>query len=193
MALMLPNSVFFHIPKTGGTWVRKAIAYADIPRVELEHSSDQAKNQHNRYWQVDTGKKFTFAFVRHPVSWYASFWSYRMFTGWRFKSSPDYCMSIDFETFVRKLLDRCPAGFVTEQYKQFLGPTSEQLDFVGRIETLADDLVTALKQAGETFDEKVIRSTPRHNRSPLRPRCSESLRKEILKVEKGVLERFGYH
>jgi len=38
--------------------------------------------------------------------------------------------------------------------------------FVGKAETVADDLVTALRQAGEDFDETALRDTPRINESP---------------------------
>ncbi len=190
MALALPHSIFFHIPKTGGIWVREAIRNAGIPTVEVGERTGHAQ-VHNQYWQVDRKGKFTFAFVRHPLSWYPSFWSYRMLVGWQTMDRVDPFMSLDFERFVWNVI-RFDSGQLSDRYERFTGPNPGVLDFVGRTENLAEDLVKALRWAGEKFDEEKLRQTPRYNVSLIRPDCSDGLRKAVLRSERKALERFGY-
>lgn len=187
---MLPHSIFFHIPKTGGIWVRKAIENAGIPTVEVGEGTGAA-HQHNHYWQVDRAGKFTFAFVRHPLTWYPSFWSYRMLTGWQTMDRADLFMSLSFEKFVWNALRYAP-GHVSWRYEQYVGPEPGVLDFVGKAENMASDLVKALRLAGEEFDEEKLLSTPRDNVSLLQPVYSDRLREAVLRSEKKTLERFSY-
>ncbi len=187
---MLPHSIFFHIPKTGGIWVRKAIENAGIPAVEVGEGTGAAQ-QHNRYWQVDRAGKFTFAFVRHPLTWYPSFWNYRMLTGWQMTDLADPFMSLSFEKFVWNVLRHDP-GHLSKRYEGRLGPAPSVLDFVGRMENLASDLVKALRLAGEEFDEAKLLQTSRQNVSLLQPVYSDRLREAVLESERKSLERFGY-
>ena len=189
---MLPRSIFYHIPKTAGEWVRAAIARAGIPAVELGPSPNPIVNKHNTYRTVEANGKFKFAFVRHPLQWYPSFWSYRMFNGWRTDDILDACMSVDFEIFVRNVLKRFPSGHCAWRYQGYIGPPPGLLDFVGKTQTLPQDLVRALRLAGEEFDEKKLLGVAKLNDSPLRPSFSPKLRRAVLDAERKVLERFGY-
>lgn len=192
MALALPHSVFFHIPKTGGGWVRRAIAQAGIPAVERGRCPRMGSVRHSGFEEADTRGKFTFTFVRHPLDWYASFWSFRMFTGWRTEEPLESCMSVEFEPFIRNVLRRFPEGYLSKFYEFYLGSPPGGLCFVGRTENLVEDLVKALTLAGEDFDEERLRATPRINASVLRPLWSPRLREAVLRAESGILERFGY-
>lgn len=191
MALMLPHSIFFHIPKTGGTWVREAIKNAGISTQEVGASPEFIQNKHNRYVRVDRAGKFTFAFVRHPLTWYSSFWSYRMEQGWKQDDPADPFLGPSFEGFVRRILRGFP-GHVSWRYEHYIGPEPGVLDFVGKMENLAADLVKALRLAGEEFDEQKILSTPRQHESRLRPVYSDRLKDAVLKSEQRGLKRFGY-
>lgn len=190
MALMLPHSIFFHIPKTGGIWVRKAIQNAGISTTEVGKGTGPAQ-LHNQYWQVDRSGKFTFAFVRHPLAWYPSFWAYRMLTGWQMADPADPFMSLSFEKFVWNVIRHDP-GHLSKHYERRVGPAPGALDFVGKTENLASDLVRALRLAGEEFDEDKLLSTPRENVSLLQPVYPDRLREAVSKSEREGLERFGY-
>lgn len=190
MALALPHSIFFHIPKTGGMWAREAIKNAGIPAVEVGGSPDFVVNYHNTFRQVDSQAKFTFTFVRHPLTWYPSFWCYRMLTGWQTTGLADQFMSLSFEKFVWNVVRNDP-GHLSTRYERNTGPGV--LDFVGKMENLASDLVKALRLAGEEFDEERLLSTPSQNVSPLQPVYSSRLRKAVLETERRTLERFDYH
>lgn len=192
MALMLPRSIFFHVQKTDGNWIREAIARAGIPHKEVGPSREFEPNRHVTFRSVETRGKFLFAFVRHPLAWYTSFWIYRMFNGWRIDDVLDPCLSPDFETFLQNVLRRFPKGHLTQRYELYLGPSPGVLDFVGRTERLADDLVRALRLAGEEFNEERLRRTPFQSSSLLRHVISDRLKAALLCSERRVLERFGY-
>ncbi len=200
--------MFYHIPKTGGLWVEKAMQAAGLlcePCQEVGGHPWALTGRHATPDGVAEADRFSFAFVRHPLTWYRSFWAYRMMLrnfspnrdGARFP--PDACWTEPFERFVQLCLEMYPEGWVGSLYRCYLGPDGNQLDYVGRQEHLADDLVEALRLAGETFDEAQLRATPRRNRSASMPRfagqlgLSEETTQRVLECERWVIERYYDH
>lgn len=204
MALLLPHSIFFHIPKTGGSWVRSAVSNAGIPVNEIikmpaKHYLNVGRLMHTFPTDVHLTDRFRFAFVRHPLTYYQSYWCFRMLRGWDSELTIDRtCQNDNFEKFVRAVLTEEAEGWVTRNYCRFLGKDFRLLDFVGRMENLADDLVIALTLAGESFDERALRATPPLNVSFALPewkvRCTypPDLRAAVCKAEWRVMEHFGY-
>lgn len=205
MALLLPRSLFFHIPKTGGSWVRRAVKRAGIPADEVIPDVPAARLQpgdliHALPMQLQIRNRFRFAFVRHPLTYYQSYWSYRMKVGWdpeRNVVDRKY-RSDDFETFVRSVLAKVPDGWVSAVYERYLGTDFLGFDFVGQMERLSDDLVVALTFAGETFNEEALRDTPLENTASQEqewvPRCqyTPDLRALVCRAERRAMRHFGY-
>jgi hypothetical protein len=191
MHLILPNSVFVHIPKTGGTWVRKALEAAQIPWQRTGLTPHVAFSELEKLVEG----RFTFAFVRHPLSWYRSYWSYRMTNLDRFRPTEfDEFMSPDFDTFVSGCCSKRP-GLMTELFQRYTGwPVA--LDWIGHEERLADGLVEALTMAGERFDPEAIHACPPSNVSPAQLKTSaiytDATRALVLKAEHGAIHRYGY-
>ena len=97
----------------------------------------------------------------------------------------------DFNHFMEKVIAKRP-GFVSELYAAYAW---SGIDFVGRLESLAEDLIRALRMMGTPSDEAWIRSRRRLNESaaPAQPIArDEQLRAEVLKLEYPALVRFGY-
>ena len=212
--LLKGDAVFIHVPKCGGTWVREALKAQGLhrDRIGTKHATPAHVNdvwRHHRrqflkHWPlhpwVTPGRlrrAFKFAFVRHPLRWYESWW--RFMAGrwqpwevgrWHPQRPIDDCGDDDFDRFVAKVLERRP-GYVSEMF----GWYADGADYVGCTETLADDLVGALTRAGLSFDEKALRAFPPVNvsegRRP-RPTWDRSLRRRVLEAEAPALERFGY-
>lgn len=65
-----------------------------IPTYEEGNSPQFPVNMHNSIRMTGNWGRFSFAFVRHPLNWYASFWSYRMLTGWDRMEPLDPCMAV---------------------------------------------------------------------------------------------------
>ena len=189
--LIFQNAVFLHVPKTGGTWVREAARAGGATFSEYLVDGDQ----HGDLSHCPYPNRFKFAFVRHPCAVYSSYWRFKMRHGWDWRNPFDHDCALDsFTDFVRRVLDRYP-GWCTQTFEDYVGPVTKTIEFIGRYERLADDLVLALRQAGEPFDEALLRRTPPANVStwPVRELVwSPDLVAEVMHVEAGAVQRFGY-
>ncbi len=167
-------------------WVRKAIHEAGIVTREIGIL-------HAIPAEAPVPGRFRFAFVRHPAEWYRSFWAYRMREGWTEDSLLDTkCRSDRFGRFMESALRYCP-GYVSQLYELFVGPPwAPAVEFIGRQESLAYDLVRALRAAGELFDEVKLRAVPPVNTDARLPVWPRGLLKEVTRAEERAMERFGY-
>jgi hypothetical protein len=218
--------LFYHIPKTGGRWVLSAMKAGGVmglgraPRLRNtsplglwgHHSTPVAMAPETKEG------RFQFCFVRRPLDWYRSFWCFRTkqlslgetvllrhpgegprpptYDGTR-RFPPDDLWDEKFEVFVENILDAYPDGFLTAVYQCYVGPDNDWMNFVGRQESLVDDLIAALILAGEMGAcEKRIRRRARVNTGAAEP-CygtqavaDPALVERIEKTERWVLETF---
>lgn len=189
--LILPKSCFFHVPKTGGTWVTRAIQSTSIDCLNFRPEG----NSHSGLKQCPCLEKFKFAFVRHPAGLYRSYWQFKMTYGWDANNRLDQdCRSNTFCDFVRQVLDQYP-GIYSSELLKYVGEKEHEIEFIGKYENLVNDLVTALKLAGEVFDESALRAFQPVNVSDkiAYPAIySGDLEEQVRKAERMVLERFNY-
>ncbi len=189
--LILPNACFLHVPKTGGSWVKKAIAAAGIQCRDYRPAGDP----HIGLQNCPCPEKFKFAFVRHPVDLYRSYWQFKMTNGWDKKNPLDVaCQTDDFQQFIRDVLDKFP-GVYGKSLVGFVGEADNEIEFVGKYENLVDDLVFALKAAGEGFDEQSIRMLPPCNVSDkvrFPAVYNDQLEVGIKNAEADMMKRFNY-
>lgn len=178
--LVMDRCVFIHIPKTGGSWVGEALRRSTNVLATV--------NRHPTVKEVKT-PLFKFAFVRHPLSWYISFWGYRQRTGWRYDDvGIDWCGSDDLNRFLYNCLRRCPA-YYSRMVDSRIG---HSVDFVGKQETLVDDLIEALNRAKQPFDESILRQTPKINVSAEYGEIDLDIARELIMTENGITTRFNY-
>ncbi len=205
MPHMNDRLLFYHIPKTGGRWVLGAMKMGGVlgvrraPRIPGVHPLGLRRHHAAPEAVVDECKKnrFQFCFVRRPYEWYRSFWCYRVHTQHLDPAFPlDGLWDKDFESFLGNVLARYP-GFLTQVYQCFVGSDNTRMNFVGRQENLADDLVKALALAGEPgINEKRLRRLKPMNVSagnPLfggRAVANPSTIAKIETAESWVLETF---
>jgi len=197
MALILPKSVFLHIPKTGGIWVRNAIERTNIKTFEFgeqhSHFNELLKYRDKQFYE----KKSIFTFIRHPLSWYQSRWAFRIKHGWQLRHPLDFnCASNDFCTFVKNCIEYKPEGWVSWLYQSFIDKAPKNV-VVGKQENLAGDLIDILHGAGEIFDEQLMLSTNRANESNMHGKSSKEMAvyttdliDEVLDVEKLIVDRY---
>lgn len=147
---------------------------------------------------VETFGKYTFAFVRHPLSFYRSLWSYKMRFGWDMNNPFDNSVAHDtYQLFLHAVVEKCP-GWYTRLCKGYLGQQFNALDFVGKQEYLVDDVMRALTAAGESFREEDIRSVLPKNRSIgvyaslQETRISVHLAQRVLLTEKEMMDACDY-
>ena len=147
---------------------------------------------------------FCFCFVRHPLSWYESWWRYMYgIKGADWSDATDLlrwhpCGALrqlgngDFNEFVRNVIRERP-GFVTELYGRYVPRVN---GFVGRQEHLLDDLVGVLQRLELDFDEDRIRHHNRVNVSKTQTKeavvWEPELRAEVERLEYAGLVQYGY-
>ncbi|MDQ3537557.1 MAG: sulfotransferase family protein [Actinomycetota bacterium] len=157
MALYLPdhNALFVHLPKTGGSFVSHILRGVLDLRVE----STGYKHSHKDLVGPLRLKQqpFTFSFVRHPLSWYRSYWQmamrrprgkrwhyYQRNTLWHpnWEIDPRHG-SDDFATWIRNVSQR--GDYLYDTYRLYTGrDTHDEIDFIGSQERLLDDLCAVL-------------------------------------------------
>ena|SRR6202050_137793 len=228
MAFLLKNgAVFFHIPKTGGTWVKHVLEEMDLVQDSLGHPhSDWDRTLWHDKMHPDLKvaryllrravrsprakprmdpRCFKFCFIREPLVWYESFWRYMhcedrsgrvdSLGGDPYKWHPftylDGSGSPDFNTFMHNVNKNRP-GFVTEMYGWYIRPG---MDFVGKAESLRQDVITVLSLMKVDFDPQMILSMPKQNETPSRLAKAEwdpKIKKETLRLEYAGYVRYGY-
>jgi len=138
MPHFLDNTVIYHIPKTGGTWLTKCMedlfpqakpfglkhAPPDYIQMEWEsHPNPGVKNPLEMH---------KVACVRHPLAWLRSYWRFREglriglpetgpwipFYANHITEDLDACGDRRFQKYVCNYLERCP-GFVSRLYRQW--------------------------------------------------------------------------
>lgn len=189
--VILPNSCFLHVPKTGGSWIKAALKASGMMVEEFEVNGDP----HAGLTHCPCPEKFKFAFVRHPVDHYRSYWQYKMGRGWDFKNPIDRnCCAANFSEFINNILTKFP-GVYSKAIEEYVGPPEAEIEFIGKYENLVEDLILALNQAGEPFDEPVIRKFPPVNvsdRVRFPAEYSLMLEKAVRESENIFIRRFGY-
>jgi hypothetical protein len=185
MTSLSSRIVFLHVPKTGGTWAVHAMQAAGIELVTIGPHVDLHEVGNNN-------GRIRVAFVREPLSWYGSWWRHRhTFNDWRDDEPLDQIGRAPFDTFLTDAMRMFPS-FLSDFFERFTGPPDSAIEFVGRYERLADDLVDALALAGESFDERIIRALkPINVSSPeAYASCSQEIALRLKETEVRAYQRF---
>lgn len=204
------GALFIHIPKTGGNWVSDVLEEEGLvlAHVSGKHASDQLADFESFFRQPYAYSKpnralYKFCFVRHPLRWYESWFRMQQAQGWPMRgdaSGPggllpfwnptaelDRLGGDDFNVFVGNVLRQQP-GFVTAMYRRY----ARGVHFVGRQETLVDDLISVLRKLGVSFNEARIRAhAPVNVSKPLPVAWNPILEAEALRLEQGALAWYG--
>jgi len=231
MAIKLKNGAeFLHIPKTGGRWVaslldsnnliahNKGHKHADYDSNLFDYDSNLfpigkgRKRNLLRLWSLlktkgilkDTSHNispYRFCFVRHPLSWYESWWKYMETIGWRdFGETNSASLwhpnsilnglgSHDFNEFVWNVIKKRP-GYVSELFMSY---TKSGINFIGRTESLNQDMLDVMNILDIEIDKSKILDAPKfHESKKVQIEWDPKLRDMMLKLELPSLIHFGY-
>ena len=213
MALLLNNNtIFLHIPKTGGDWVTNATSKVGVVKGVYHHKhagfdrvvlNDPTHWCNKKWGRFDTPPKaaFTFCFVREPLEWLVSYWRYMVDIGapkwasfrdgkiWHPNVPIDECWDTNFNKFVENVESKRP-GYVTELFALY---TPYQVGFIGKQERLVDDLITVLDMTGQRYNKEALRNVPKNNASKTpRPLITDETRELVTTVERAAYLRYGY-
>jgi uncharacterized coiled-coil DUF342 family protein/SAM-dependent methyltransferase len=190
VALVLPHSIFFHVGRTAGHYVRKTIHEMEIPAYDVGSFHDWPSNIQLNETEK---KKLFFCFVRHPLAWLKSFWCHEMQFGGTSSDYSSKTQSDSFAEFLTKAVEAFPNGPATEAFRPFLMQCQE----VGRQENLTADLRRILERAGEKVVPEVLENmgvTTVEIDREIRDAATapKELLERVLHSERELCERFGY-
>lgn len=213
MSLRMDRTMFVHVPRTGGTWIRDVVDRLGMLRQQLRGDVDShfTLGQLRPYW----GFLVPIIVVRHPWTWVESRWSHADAIRARQNQRHhgvhrlfDLCCSDRFEKTIFNILEECP-GIVTRTYWEMMGDRRQWFPSgIIRFDDLQRGLRDALTQnelmpglSPELFWERcdeVVRSIPRNNSTSGEAReagllkCSKELRDRFLAAEINYMTQFNF-
>ena len=199
VSLRHSGALFLHIPKTGGSWVEHTLGQIGI-EIDPAETIPGVTYRHSLLPMIRREHPLAFTFVRHPLSWYESWWKFQagiwtVFEPgvWHPQRVLERCQSDDFNEFIRLAIEHEPS-YVSRMYEWFIGPPGHDfVQFVGRQENLAEDLIAVLMTLGYEVDAPAIRRIARANESQKRygePVWDPDLRRKVLELEASAIRRF---
>jgi len=203
---LLSHCNFVHIPKCGGTALNTALwRLGVITDRDSQVISTPAYGHLFASQMPENGKPF-FSFVRHPVSWWMSFYHWNKNPEHSRFSEPERATA-SFDEWVRDY-GQFWLGQYTASVMRYLGrdsrfPTSNKVELVGRTENLFKDLKTILTEVRQPHNVDVLEDlisgrlklepTYSNVQSYGRNAVSNESKKLIYDCESYMYRNFGYH
>ena len=193
------NTVYFHTPKCGGSWIRKTVENAGLPICEIIPAvrNDRKINGHSNIRINDIvhmpsllfpiEDKFCFTTVRNPLTWLISTFRHYQRVGWPDSEIENKTKSKYFNEFAGKYEKYFP-GIMGKNFDTY----TYHCQFVGKQENLADDLVKALRLGGEEFDEEKLRATAPVNKNTVAKdeTYHPEVKRLVIEKEKSFIEQY---
>jgi len=197
------QAMFSHIPRTGGTWVEKALLDLRVPLsfhcVGIKKGYPKKHSAFAQYTYRPGSMRMMFSFVRHPIAYYESVWKWlrRYVEGktrrkeWKwhpFKSVSSFPLS-DFNVWMCHVLEDEPLWY-TRLIELYVGPNDgEWCNFIGRTETLVEDFILLMNSFGVKGIEKLM-TIPNIHGIRHHVEWDGCLKERVLESERLVISRF---
>lgn len=193
MAILIPNAVGFLVPKCGSHFILSVMDQFSIPYriVGADNEDSPSTKLHSDLSNTSVSDYLTFAFVRNPLSWYQSYWAYRMHKGWTDDVIDNTCGDENFKKFMSNVIDSYPDGYISSYYERYVGNEGD-ISYVGKLEQINVDLSIILGMCGFNVNAESLRSINKANERHWLSFYTASLVKKVMSVEKRSMKRFGY-
>lgn len=193
MAIQLTQqkAILLHIPKTGGTWV--TFRLFDHPDIETVWVDPKHGTLHNPGIREKVKNLYSFAFVRHPIDWYKSYWAFQSQKDWRYQDNAiAKCQDENFSNFIYKVYEQ-ERSYLTRHFQDFCGENWDQLDFLGTQENIREDLKKVFHVLDISADNDFFQAKQRLKTDYAWKRkavYSKKAKSQVLEMESNIIEHF---
>ena len=194
--------IFIHVPKTAGTSVRAALRNTTWPQSSQGTRFKVPKHATARETKGILGEHiwhshFTFAFTRNPWDLMASSYCWWLRKGKRYKATAQLTKVVEqcgsFREFIlsdfgRTHINECEAQNLKEWYCDRNGQIL--VDFIGRVETLNQDIRHIGKELGVTMPQPAVHNVS--DKPSYREFYDDETRQVIADRFAWTIQHFGY-
>jgi len=188
MAIQISRAIFLHIPKTGGTWITHYFKESGMDHEAQELAELAHMNGVKLKSLIGKPEDLVFCFVRHPLTWFRSYWQCKQVLIPRLGGYLDTIVDLPFKEFIDKMLDEYP-GYLEDFTKGYL----EVCRAIGKQENLRNDLNSILTMLRIPYDKELLYSKPFVNKVESNERFTIDQALAIMYAERDYVERFDYN
>jgi hypothetical protein len=203
---LLSHCNFVHIPKCGGTSLNSALWKLGLITDRTSQVISTPAHGHLFASQMPENGKPFFSVVRHPVSWWMSFYHWNLNPDHSRFSEPERATE-SFDAWLRDY-GQFWLGQYTTIVIRYLGRdsrflTNNKVQLIGRTENLFKDLKTILNEVQQPYNVAVLEDliagrlkldlTHSNTQSYDRNAVSNNSKKMIYDCESYMYRNFGYH
>lgn len=205
------KALFVHIPRTGGMWVNSALTAANISVSRWNQTfATSLPKKHALISHVPPDNRasvnVSFSFVRHPLDYYKSVWTYLKTKGagnrqkmledfsWHPFQKPieQWSEGIDFVSWCLRMCEHEP-GWMARLVDLYVGPAGgEFCRYIGRTEKLEEDFCSIMSLLGYEVDRAKL--PPKANTNEYDPNYpywkAQDHAKAVLNSEVDIIDRF---
>lgn len=195
MTLIIKKGMFVHLPKTGGSFLRKVLT-----TFHQDAQDYKAKGWHRKLDVVkeEFEHEFSFSIVRHPITWYESAWKHTKAVktagiGWGNENHPlsdlEPLYDPDFSKFIDNVIEKVP-GYYSKALEDYIGEDYNGVDFIAKTETLYFDAVKIMERLGIKYNMDTVLKSPKFQRLDNTINWKEGQKEKILELENRVIKHF---
>ena len=187
MAVQIDRAICLHIPKTGGTFVRNYFIETKLSHgveVLLERAHMNAEGLRNT---IGPTEDLIFCFVRHPLTWYRSYWTSKQEIPDRRGGPMDEIVDLPWNEFIDTVIDKYPR-YLSGFYEGY----TEICRFIGKQENLRDDLDCLLRYLRIPYNRKYLFKRVPDNVVPSTKKFTINQALAIMEAEKDIVDKYDY-
>ena len=190
MAIQIDRAIFLHIPKTGGTWVRNYFRETRMDHMVEELHENQRAHINGVALNNIIGhtEDLKFCFVRHPLTWYRSYWTSKQLIPDRTGGYLDTIVDLPWIDFLQHILKNHP-GYLTGFFEGY----TNICRFIGKQENLREDLYCVLSHLKIRYNKEYIFRRVLDNVVPSDKKYPKELALTIMKTEENLTRKYDYN